>query len=117
MLFKKYNEHTEPLFKELDTLDFDKSKLLAISKFIWQIKNNIIPETISKLFKEKDRTYREGDHRKFHVPNVTLEIVQRRIFYQGSEKWNAIPPASKNKSLTSFKNSYWAYLNMVGSTK
>ena len=24
---------------------------------MWQIKNNIIPATISKLFKEKDRTY------------------------------------------------------------
>ena len=24
---------------------------------MWQIKNNIIPDTTSKLFKEKDRTY------------------------------------------------------------
>ena len=70
--FKKYNEHTEPLFKELNILDFDKSKLLAIRKFMWQIKNNIIPETISKLFNEKDRTYGEGDNWKFHVLNVKL---------------------------------------------
>ena len=46
--------NTEPLFKELNILDFDKSKLLAFCKFMWHIKNNIIPDTISKLFKEND---------------------------------------------------------------
>ena len=117
-MFKKYNEHTEPLFKELYILDFGKSKLLVISKFVWQIKSNIILETISKLFKGKDRSYAEGDNRKFPVPNVKLEIVKISTFYQGPKRWNEIPPASKNKkSLMSFKNSYQAYLNLVGSIK
>ena len=79
------------MFKELNILDFDKSKLLAIDKFRWQIKNNFIPETICKLFKEKDITYGERDNQKFHVPNVKLEIVKRSIFYQGPKTWNEIP--------------------------
>ena len=55
MLFKKYNEHieqTEPLSRELIILDFGKSKQLNIGKFMWQTKNNIIPETISELLKK-----------------------------------------------------------------
>lgn len=83
MLFKKYNEHieqTEPLSRELIILVFDKSKQLNIGKFMWQTKNNINPETISELFKEKYRTYWEGDNWKFLVPNVKLEIAKRSIF-------------------------------------
>ena len=74
-----------------------------------QIKNNVIPGTISKLFKEKGRTYGEGDNRKFHVSDVKLEIVKRSIFYQRPKTWNETPPASKNKkNLMSFNNSYQA---------
>ena len=85
---------------------------------MWQIKNNCIPETISKLFKEKDRTYGEGDNQKIHVPNVKLEIVKRSIFYQGPEAWNVIPSASKNKKILIF-NDFKKFLSdiSVGNAK
>ena len=52
---------------------------------MWRIKNNFIPETISKLFKEKDRTYGEGDNWKSHVPNAKLEIVKSVFFIKGQK--------------------------------
>ena len=74
-----------------------------------QIKSNVIPGTISKLFKEKGRTYGEGDNQNVHVSDVKLENVKRGIFYQRPKTWNETPPASKNKkNLMSFNNSYQA---------
>ena len=85
---------------------------------MWQIKNNFIPETISKLFKEKYRTYGEGDNHKIHVPNVKLEIVKRSIFYQGPKARNEIPSASKNEKSLMF-NDFKKFLSgtSVGSAK
>lgn len=50
----------------------------------WQIKNNVILKSISKLFKERDRTYGEVDNPKFHVLNIKLEIF-KSIFIKGQK--------------------------------
>ena len=64
-----------------------------------QIKSNVIPGTIPKLFKEKGRTYGEGDNQKVHASDVKLENVKRSIFYQRPKTWNETPQASKNKKI------------------
>ena len=50
----------------------------------WQIKNNVILKSISKLFKERDRTYGKVDNPKFHVLNIKLEIF-KSIFIKGQK--------------------------------
>ena len=50
----------------------------------WQIKNYVILKSISKLFKERDRTYGEVDNPKFHVLNIKLEIF-KSIFIKGQK--------------------------------
>lgn len=50
MLFQKYNEHAEPLFKQLNILDFDK--LLTIGTFMWQIKTMLFLKPYPSYLKE-----------------------------------------------------------------
>ena len=42
IVFKKCNEDTEPQFKKLNILDFDRSKLLSVDKFLWQLKTILL---------------------------------------------------------------------------
>ena len=114
ILFKKYNDHTEPLFRHLNILNFEKSRLLSFGKFMWQIKNDEIPEILSNFSTRKSKSYGNDDSLKFHIPNIKLEITKNSIFYQGPKSWNNIPSDIKNKkSLQSFKNSYKKYLMMI----
>lgn len=50
MLFQKYNEHAEPLFKQLNILDFDK--LITIGTFMWQIKAMLFLKPYPSYLKE-----------------------------------------------------------------
>ena len=49
ILFKSYNAQSEPLFKELNILNFYKQKTFAILWFMWTLYNNNIPENKSGL--------------------------------------------------------------------
>ena len=55
MLFRRFNDPTETLFKELNTPDFHSQHNLIIGKFMWQVNNNEIPQNISQLFHVKNR--------------------------------------------------------------
>ena len=101
----------EPLFNDLKILNFEKSRLLTFGKFMWQLNNGDIADTISESFSRNNKTYGENDKLKFHIPNIKLEITKNSIFYQGPRSWNNIPsPIQNKKSLSSFKCSYKKYL-------
>ena len=106
MLFKKFNDSTELLFKELNILDFDSQHNLIIGKFMWQVNNKEIPRNISKLFHVK------GNNIKYHIPSGYLNVIKNSVLFQGPKFWNEIPIDIRNKkSLISFKTSYCKYLS------
>ena len=112
MLFKKFNDSTELLFKELNILDFDSQHNLIIGKFMWQVNNKEIPRNISKLFHVKDRMFGSENNIKYHIPSVNLNLIKKSVLFQGPKFWNEIPIDIRNKkSLVSFKTSYRKYLS------
>ena len=88
MLFRKFNDPTEPLFKELNILDFDSQHNLIIGKFMW---HNEITRNISQLFHVKNRFTGLENNIKYHIPSVNLNIVKNSVFFQGPKLWNEIP--------------------------
>ena len=82
ILFKYCNQPTEPLFRELKVLDFDKHKLLTISSFMWQLTYDNIPDTSKCSLSIRNRDYGENNL-KYHIPNINLELIKRNILYQG----------------------------------
>ena len=113
MLFRKFNDSTKPLFKELNILEFDNQQSLIIGKFMWQVNNNEIPRNISKLFHVKSRIIGSENNTKYHIPSVNLNLVKNSVMFQGPKLWNGIPIDIRNKtSLLSFKTSYRKYLSM-----
>ena len=113
MLFRKFNDPTEPLFKELNILDFASQHNLIIGKFMWQVNNNEIPRNISQLFHVKNRIIGLENNIKYYIPSVNLIIVKNSVFFQGPKLWNEIPIDIRNKkSLASFKTLYRKYLSL-----
>ena len=104
ILFKNRNQPTEPLFDELKVLDFDKHKFLTISSFMWQLTYDNIPDTIKSSLNIRNRDY-GVNNRKYHIPNISSEILKRNIVYQGPKIWNNLKNDIKTKnSILSFKN-------------
>ena len=54
--FKTSDDHTDPLFKELEILPLDKSIELKNAKFMWRLKNGFLPESLAKNFRNNERT-------------------------------------------------------------
>ena len=103
MLFKNRSHSIEPLFKDLEILDFEKHKFLTISSFMWQLTYNNIPDTIKTAFKTRNRDYGENNL-KYHLPNINSELLKRNVIYQGPKIWNSLKNNIKNKkSIYSFK--------------
>ena len=103
ILFKARNQPIEPLFHELNMLDFEKHKYLTISSFMWQLTYDNIPATIKSSFNARKRGYGESNH-KYHVPNVNSELSKRTIIYQGPKIWKKLKTDVKNKTnIFSFK--------------
>ena len=112
MLYKKFNDTTELLFKELNILDFDSQHNLIIGKFMWQVNNKEIPRNISKLSHVKGRMFGSENNLKYHIPSVNLNLIKNSVLFQGPKFWNEIPIDIRNKkSLVSFKTSYCKYLS------
>ena len=101
--FKNSDQHTDPLFKELEILPLDKSIELKNAKFMWRLKNGILPESLAKNFRNNERTN--------VISSISrLESLKRSIFFAGPKQWNELPSSITSKpSLNSFSNALKNY--------
>ena len=84
-------------------LDFDKHKFLTISSSMWQLTYDNIPDTIKSSFNIRNRDCGENNC-KYHIPNISSELLKRNIVYQGPKIWNNLKNDIKTKkSILSFK--------------
>ena len=107
MCFKKRDEHSLPLFKELGILPFDKAIQLRQGKFMWKLVNNYLPQSLSSNFTTHSITVRS----QFAMPAPRLELASRHISYAGIRVWNEIPHRIKQiKTQKAFSITLQQYL-------
>ena len=85
--FKKRDEHSLPLFKELEILPLDKAIKLRQGKFMWKLANNYLPPSLSSNFTTHAVTVRS----QFAMPAPRLDLASKHINYAGIKLWNEIP--------------------------
>ena len=103
MCFKKRDEPSLPLFKELNILPLGKTFKLKQAKFMWKLTNNYLPCSISANFNQYTRQLRS----QFNVPTVRLNYASKHITYAGIKLWNNEIPNNikQKKTLKSFSKS------------
>ena len=73
--FSKFDEHTQPLFKELNLLNFQLTIEFNLGKLMWDIKRNNYPNHIIKDFNihKKSKADRHITFSKKYVPLYRTE--------------------------------------------
>ena len=98
MLFKKREEHSNPLFNSLKLLDFQNNFNLKLGQFLWYIKNKIyLPDLIQKLFDVHSRSFTRQD---FSLSFPQTQNKRSSIFFHGVKFWNDKIPSAIKKSPT-----------------
>ena len=107
MCFKKREESSLPLFKELGILPLVRAIKLRQGKFMWKLANNYLPLSLSSNFKTHTIPVRS----QFAMPAPRLELTSRHINYAGIKLWNEIPHRIKQiKTFKSFSKNLHKYL-------
>ena len=115
ILSKNKREHAPPLFKELDILPLDDLIKLRRASFMWKVKNNLLPTTMTSWFQINNSIITNRIHNEvtYILPQPRIEYAKRHITFSGPELWNSEIPNEPKKSTSSkaFKNKYKKYLS------
>ena len=100
MNFVKAREHIDAPFKNNKILPFDRLRALSMSKFIWKLKNDIIPFLLPLLGRNQV-VKSDRDNLKYLVPFRNTRIARSSVFYSGFIEWNKIPQKLKKSTSVS----------------
>jgi len=101
----KYNAHTEPIFKRLNSLKLSDLAELQEMKFVYKLVNNMLPSYFSTGIFQRNSTLRSRNTRSsnlnlFHIPRVRCEFARNSIQYQIPIAFNNCPQVFRNKMYT-----------------
>ena len=88
-----YNEHTEPLFHDLNLLTLHDIYELEIAKFMFKYVNFHLPEPLSNIYTSTNiihehHTIQHNDLR----PSINrLNTSLQSVLYKGPIVWNSLP--------------------------
>ena len=104
MSFVKDSDYpSAPLFKDLKILPLTQSIETKYAKYMWKLKNGVLPNCLSSNFTPNVRTHFSNSYSR-------LESLNRFILYEGPKIWDRLPVNITSKpSLTSFSNSLKTY--------
>jgi len=107
----KYNEHTDPIFKELKILRLEDIYKLNIAKYMFGI--HTLPVNINKIV-INNRQVHEHNTRNINNPHVRqrkTQVASKSFRHIGPLIWYQIPIAVKDsKSIKSFKSKYTKHI-------
>ena len=88
--FSHYLELSQPLFKQLNILDFKKLAIQRISLMMFKQHNGIVPTPIAKLFELNNlhHNYNTRQNRKLHTQIGNRESVYKLFSFHGINIWN-----------------------------
>ena len=96
----------KPIFKDLKILDVKNTLFLETSKYMFKVKNNLLPVQIAKYFETNEhssRTLRSNVRRNNRVFTRLLSS-KKSVQVRGENQWNEIPENLKlATSVNSFK--------------
>ena len=95
--FKGKYESTKDLFKNFKILDFDKNHEFKIEVFMYKLDNNLLPSSISNMFKKLNNN-KEIVTSGYLLPSIKTNFGKRFITFKGVSTWKAIPKIIKGKS-------------------
>ena len=102
--FKSHDDQVLPLFKKLSILPLEETLQLKQANFMWKLKNNLIPSSLSSNFRFNKRNQISVSYNRLHQS-------ARHITYAGPKLWNEIPLMIQDKpSPKSFSNAMKTFL-------
>lgn len=91
-------EHSQPLFKRLNILNFADLSQYIIASFMYNKINSNNYNT------QPIHTYQTRNQHSLYIPRPNLTLFKHSFMYSGPKFWNSIPKEIKeSKSLSSFK--------------
>ena len=105
--FSKYNDHTSPLFKDLNILTFIDIINYLNCIFLFKFHSNMLPSAFSNFFtpissRHKYKT-RLASKTSFFIPSIKTNYGKFNIRFKGASLWNDIDESLKHVSLSQFK--------------
>ena len=105
----KYNEHTEPLFKQLKLLNLTQLYNLNTAKFMYKVHTNNLPEPIVHLYQANSEIHDHNTRQRNnpHIRYRRTQLASKQINHKGPEIWQNIPNHLKLcKNIKHFTRSY-----------
>ena len=107
MTFSKYDDHTSPLFKNLNILKFSGITYYHNSLFLFKFHSNMLPTAFKEFFvltstRHKYNT-RLASSSSYYIPPVRTNYGKLNIRSNGAIIWNNIDESFKRLSLFRFK--------------
>jgi hypothetical protein len=87
----KYNEHTNPIFKSLRILPYDKIILQNKLHFMHSIEYDYAPRSFTGTWEKNVNRHLNHDLRNnelYNLPNVRLELFRKIPLYSIPYEWN-----------------------------
>ena len=98
---KKYNAHTEPIFKDLKILKFSDKLLFCRSLFMHQYKNKKLPSSFCDVFTDITNTdsmqLRDNDYNFENLPSCK-KYLESFPYKQILSNWNSLPIDIKSEA-------------------
>ena len=117
MTFAPFTINTKPIFDFLQILDFQQLLCFETGKFIYKLKNNLLPtNTLVNHFTrnpaQHDYNLRNRDNRFLVAPLCLLSSFKKKSLYiRGMDLWKNIPDFIKSsESIGTFKKQYKPHL-------
>ena len=87
-----YNAHTEPLFRQLNILDFHKLVIQGTALMMFKYSSNNLPSPIRTMFIRNNEihNYNTRNRTTLHVPIGTTETTYATFRFHGIYIWNLI---------------------------
>ena len=105
--FSSYNEHSSPLFKDLNVVKLSDIITLQLAVFMYKFHNNLLPSVFDSYFNSVRMLHnyntRLSSKMTYVIPKVRTNYGTFNIRFQGAKVWNDISDDIKLLPLKIFK--------------
>ena len=108
-----YNEHCNPLFKQINVLNIPDTHQLHVNRFMYQYHNNTLPDSLLSMFTPNRNIHRHNTQNRDnpHILTMRTASAQLSIKHTGPILWQSTPHTIQQaQTLTSFTKSYKKHL-------